>query len=513
MMQLTESAKTIRLLEEAAKALDLTEAQYKAVVDRYEALANHLAADTSLLKDYKPDVKPQGSFLVGTMNKPVLETDTLDVDLVCRLKGKNGLWTQYDLKQTVGNQIKKDKRYAEMLDEEGNRCWTLVYAEATQFHMDILPALVGEEHFVLLEKRFSDLGGNEVQKLAFRITDKRLPNYKTEQDPAKWMRSNPFGYAGWFKERSRTLETKLFSLREAVESLPKYAVNKTILQRCVQLLKRHRDIMFGDDADKPISIIITTLAARSYNRELNIVDAMNGILSRMGDFVETRDGFAATPVKWVANPVNEEENFADKWMLEKNKEANFWLWLEKAKADFASMPFSSFTDNYRNLKSVLGSTPVNTAVKSIGSADLINQKFYPANFHTNLLSVSHRQRPIWPLQLNYRVEIYAHYKKGSSTKSITAQTPVPKGAAIYFKAFTNVPKPYEVYWQVVNNGKEAASANSLRGGIEISKIRGVGGVNQKEDSMYEGIHWTECFIVKNGVCVARSYEFFVSISS
>src|SRR5690349_6271109 len=103
MMQLTEIAKTIRLLEEAAKALDLTEAQYKAVVDRYEAVANHLAANTSLLKDYKPDVKPQGSFLLGTMNKPVLETDTLDVDLVCRLKGKHAFWTQYDFKQTVGN--------------------------------------------------------------------------------------------------------------------------------------------------------------------------------------------------------------------------------------------------------------------------------------------------------------------------------------------------------------------------------------------------------------------------
>ena len=46
----------------------------------------------------------------------------------------------------------------------------------------------------------------------------------------------------------------------------------------------------------------------------------------------------------------------------------------------------------------------------------------------------------------------------------------------------------------------------------LLKRSGVGGLNQKEYSLYRGKHWIECFIVKNNICVARSYEFMVNIS-
>ena len=59
--------KTNDLLENIGAILDLTEAQYKAVIERYHAVASHLAKDNSDLKQFKPDIKPQGSFLLGTM--------------------------------------------------------------------------------------------------------------------------------------------------------------------------------------------------------------------------------------------------------------------------------------------------------------------------------------------------------------------------------------------------------------------------------------------------------------
>lgn len=101
-------------------------------------------------------------------------------------------------------------------------------------------------------------------------------------------------------------------------------------------------------------------------------------------------------------------------------------------------------------------------------------------------------------------EIYKHV-------TITNRSQIPKNCNIYFVASTNVPKPFDVYWQVVNTGDEAARAGSLRGGIFHSQTAGKGGLNQKEYSSYSGLHWVECFIVKNGVCVARSAEFFVNI--
>jgi len=88
---------------------------------------------------------------------------------------------------------------------------------------------------------------------------------------------------------------------------------------------------------------------------------------------------------------------------------------------------------------------------------------------------------------------------------------IPKYCDIYFVAGTNVPRPFDVYWQVVNTGEEARSVNGLRGGIYPSKTLGVGGLRQKEYSSYKGNHWIECFIVKNDICVARSNEFMVNI--
>jgi hypothetical protein len=117
------------------------------------------------------------------------------------------------------------------------------------------------------------------------------------------------------------------------------------------------------------------------------------------------------------------------------------------------------------------------------------------------------------LNLKYKVEVHGRYKTSAGKNfSITSKTTVPKQSNIYFVAETTVPKPFDVYWQVVNTGDEASKSAGLRGGIFHSATAGKGGLNQKEYSQYTGLHWVECFIVKNGVCVARSYEFFVNIA-
>lgn len=97
------------------------------------------------------------------------------------------------------------------------------------------------------------------------------------------------------------------------------------------------------------------------------------------------------------------------------------------------------------------------------------------------------------------------------TKGFNSGEPLNKHLDLLFNASTNVPPPFHVFWQVVNTGKEAEVARQLRGEIVLSKTAGVGGLTQKEATSYTGIHWVECFIVKNSVCVARSGEFVVRI--
>jgi hypothetical protein len=325
------------ILEEIGNNLDISETQYKFAVQSYQAVGKWLADEKSLLSPYKPEILPQGSFLLGTMIKPVNDSDELDVDLVCRLEGKKADWAQYHLKKIVGDRLKENKTYKEMLDEEGRRCWTLNYADSSKYHMDVLPSIVSEGHRVILEKAFSAIDFKDFEKTAIRITDNQEDNYFNETNPDYWNKSNPFGYAAWFQERCSISIRKSVFLSESVNPLPTYQKEKLPLQRVVQILKRHRDIMFDGDEDKPISIIITTLSSKAYNKETDIITALTNVVENMESFIETKFSVEHNKwIKWIGNPVNEDENFADKWPENPQKEKNFYEWLNKVKLELSS---------------------------------------------------------------------------------------------------------------------------------------------------------------------------------
>jgi hypothetical protein len=327
------------ILETLGETLDISESQYDAAVRSYGAVGEWLAKPESSLAAYKPVIRPQGSFMLGTMIKPINEKDDLDIDLVCELTGKSPYWTQYDLKQAVGNRLKENELYKKMLDKEGRRCWTLTYADSANYHMDILPCIVSEGYSSILNKTLSaSVSDNNYNSLAIRITDKKQDNYYTETNPDNWMKSNPFGYGGWFLNKAAVATGKSILLSDSVNPVPKYQKEKLPLQRVVQILKRHRDMMFNGSDDKPVSIIITTLASRAYNKETSIIDALTNVASNMKNFIENRYDIKAEKfVKWVSNPVNLEENFADKWVEYPVREDNFFKWLNQVEKDIQNI--------------------------------------------------------------------------------------------------------------------------------------------------------------------------------
>ena len=72
------------ILEELARQLDVTHTEFETITKSYEAVGSYLAEADSLLA-YKPSIHPQGSFLLGTVVRPICENDDLDIDLVCEL--------------------------------------------------------------------------------------------------------------------------------------------------------------------------------------------------------------------------------------------------------------------------------------------------------------------------------------------------------------------------------------------------------------------------------------------
>ncbi len=328
------------VLDEIARTLDIPPSKFEEAKERYESLGSWLDRPESALSAYDPEITPQGSFLLGTVTRPFTEAEEYDVDLVCLLKASKADFTQKSLKKAVGDEVLLYARARKMdkTPEEGRRCWTIQYADGAQFHMDILPALPDAQRYqLLLEQRgYRTLAQDSaLTGQAIAITDNTLLQYHQVTDD--WPQSNPTGYAAWFRARMAVQlreRKKAFAdiemITASVEEIPDYKV-KTPLQRAIQLLKRHRDCMFaGDSEHKPISIIITTLAAHAYNEEPTIAEALQSILTKMDRYIEHKGDQA-----WIANPVNPAENFADKWAEEPKKRENFYKWLERAQKDFA----------------------------------------------------------------------------------------------------------------------------------------------------------------------------------
>ncbi|WBC08928.1 hypothetical protein [Micromonospora sp. WMMA1947] len=63
----------------------------------------------------------------------------------------------------------------------------------------------------------------------------------------------------------------------------------------------------------------------------------------------------------------------------------------------------------------------------------------------------------------------------------------------------SVPEPYDVKWKVLNRGDEAERRNNIRGQIISSSRPGV----RHERTSFRGEHVVECYIVKDGIVVAR----------
>ena len=64
----------------------------------------------------------------------------------------------------------------------------------------------------------------------------------------------------------------------------------------------------------------------------------------------------------------------------------------------------------------------------------------------------------------------------------------------------DVPKPFQVKWEVRNVGKEAIRRNQIRGQI----VDDAGNHRKVESSDFHGAHFVECYIIKNNICVARA---------
>jgi hypothetical protein len=344
---LVRKAELLGVLERLCQGLELSESQFETAKERYEAVGTWLAGGESpMLRALA--ISLQGSTALGTTVKPISRNE-YDVDLVAHILGISYSAPPGIVKTAIGDRLRTNGRYAPLL-EEMPRCWRLNYAN--EFHLDITPSIVNP----------ACLLGGEL------VPDKKV---------REWCPSNPKGYKTLFEQRAslqprlRLLEAPVEKrLRADIEPYPMSRGPKGILRRVVQILKRHRDYHFveGDPALAPISIVITTLASRSYeycvsNFEFDDeFDLLCAVIRYMPRFIETE--VVEGRQQWfIWNETTIGENFAEKWNGDARRARSFFAWHERALADIEHLVAVEGLDRLtRSLSESFGSGPANDAL-------------------------------------------------------------------------------------------------------------------------------------------------------
>lgn len=319
------------LLEAIVEHICIPRSLYEKAAARHVSLGKWLKREGSSLYTFDPDIRPQGSFRFGTVIRPLRTEDEYDLDNVCVLKIAKLDRTQKDLKTLYGNEVKAYAIANSILKpvKEHHRCWRLRYTDEVSFHLDTVPSVPEDDDAIW---RLLNAGVREdLARRAIAITDDRDPNYARLS--TAWPSSNPRGFAVFFEEKARLARTRLQKegkLRATVEEVPPYEWS-TPLQLSIQILKRHRDVMFRDVPElAPISMIITNLAACVYEGEIDLGAALTGIVEKMPGLVRAKR-------PRVPNPANPLEDYADKWSRDPRLEKSFFEWIGQARRDLEDL--------------------------------------------------------------------------------------------------------------------------------------------------------------------------------
>lgn len=303
------------LLEALGATLDLSETRLETARSAYESIGTWLANGAHpWLQDAA--ITAHGSTALGTAVSP-LSGDEFDVDAMIHLPSVPPQAPPRSVKAVAGARLKEHSTYADMLEEKA-RCWRLSYAG--DFHLDLTPSI----------------DYPPLPPPAVVVPDRPLEC---------WLPSNPLGFRDWFDGRAALAPVasesdRVLAKGGTVAPFPVQTGRRGVLRRVVQLLKRHRDQRFVDTpiADaRPISIIITTLAAHAYEHVVlsqsfeNDFDVVVATVRAMPVFIRREVGSGER--YRVDNPTVRGENFADKWNRDPVLPSAFYAWHERACRD------------------------------------------------------------------------------------------------------------------------------------------------------------------------------------
>lgn len=269
--------------------IQLPDNKYDEIQNSYNAVAEYISNNNELAQDVDCNIYYHGSFATNTVIKP-LKGEDFDLDIVVEFDSSKKKQTARQFYNDFLKTFTDGERYKNA--EEYRNSVRINYA-SNNFHFDIMPSVPLPSGSPAL--------------------------YVPDTKKRDWVIRSPKTYTEWFKCQTekikgykiRFTDSKQYLMESEITPVKKpnpYEMTP-ILIRTVQLLKRMKDVFFKDyeGEREPQSIVITTLAAKYYDGETSVYEALFRIVSKMKQLYVNNNRFH------VSNPSYPGEDFTAKW--------------------------------------------------------------------------------------------------------------------------------------------------------------------------------------------------------
>lgn len=422
--------------------------------NRLNLLSQHVSAiENFLTKDevfsvYVSEVVPQGSFAHGTIIKPVGNKE-FDADILVPLDAVDG-WAACDYVQKLYEAFGRSATYKTMRSRK-KRCVTINYTG--DFHIDVVP-----------------------------FVTKDGATYVTNRKTDQFELAAPDEFTEWLEGKNRITNGNLVKVVRILKYLRDHKTRYTVPSVTLTAALAHH-----------VSDSTKLVTPDAYKNVANTLRTLADELSRQ---------IAAHPSDppYIAD-AGTGQNLADRWQSDNYQtfRARFTSYAQKIGEACDESDYDEAVKVWRDLFGPNFGTVSESAslTASASTKPLVpdTERFLDRDFNIpESLNSSYRFKTV-----GYMVP-----RKGFRDGPLPRRGDrVGKHRSLKFKIEgSNIPRPYEVYWKIRNNGEEAKEAHSLRGDIHKDD----GSQSWTERTLYIGHHYVEAMVVKDGVCVAKSRQ-------
>lgn len=388
----------------------------------------------------------QGSVAMSTIVQN--ESSDYDIDVAIVFEEDNLPQGTTSTKNIVKNALKKKSKQFKVEPEAKINCVRISYEEG--YHVDFA-----------IYRRSKNIFGD----------------YEYEHCGSEWRKRDPKSITKWFIESNREKEHKL---RIVVRLLKMFCKSREAwvmpggLVQSVLVDERFED---DDRIDSMFYQTIKSVRDRlSYNKEVyNPADKNQSLklIKKDDDRLER-----------LQERLTEHINKLDVLFQEDcSYEQAIGAW-----SDF--FHHSYWQEQYDNAKNL--SNLESLSLKKSNSENIFDES---EEFIEHFFSVENKFQltlECYVEQNGYRIDTLTNMLKQGKWLS-------PRKKLKFFIKSNTVPKPYDVYWKVKNRGEEAKKRNQIRGQIVKTNSE-----THTENTQFKGEHFVACYIVKNGICVAKA---------